>query len=158
MLAGGRIADMLIARGHLDGHLRACTGAAMLMVPCVLPTFLSPESGVAVAGLSAIFFFGAFPFGIGAAALQMITPPPIRAQMSAVYLFFVNLFGIGMGTTIKALITDYVFADPSSLNHSLAIVPGAFSLISAVIFLMTLKPFARSAKALAAHTAASQAL
>ena len=42
-------------------------------------------------------------------ALQLFTPPAMRAQFSAVYLFVVNLTGIGFGGTAVALITDYVF-------------------------------------------------
>lgn len=151
MVAGGRIADALLRRGHLDGHLRACAGAGVMMVPCVLPTFLLDNSTVAIVGLFLVFFFGAFPFGIGAAALQLITPPPIRAQMSAVYLFFVNLFGIGMGPTLTALLTDYVFGNPDDLGYSLAVVTGAFALLSASIFLLTLRPFSRSAESLTAR-------
>ena len=74
----------------------------------------------AVALFAPLMFFSAFAFGAAVTGLQIVTPPHLRAQVSAVFLFAVNLVGIGAGPTLVALLTDRVFADPLRVGASLA--------------------------------------
>jgi len=46
-------------------------------------------------------------------------PNTMRAQASALYLFVVNLIGLGLGPTAVAMTTDYVFADDLAVRYSL---------------------------------------
>ena len=66
-------------------------------------------------------FFISFPWGAAPAALQMVTPNRMRAQISAVFLFSINLLGIGTGPTLVALFTDHLFKSDNALHYSLAI-------------------------------------
>lgn len=149
MLTGGWISDKFMKAGHRDAHLRATLIACVGLVLAAALAPLAPLPSLTVVGLYLFFFFGAFPFGIGAAALQMITPAPMRAQYAAVYLLCINLAGIGTGPTVTALITDYVFGDPMAVGYSLALVGVIFSSLSALVFWLTLKPFSASALRLA---------
>ncbi|NIL98302.1 MAG: MFS transporter, partial [Planctomycetales bacterium] len=74
--------------------------------------------------LCPLLFFSSFPFGPAAAAMQLVTPNQMRGQVSALYLFAVNLCGIAWGPTIAALFTDYVFKDDMAVGYSIAIVSG----------------------------------
>ena len=56
----------------------------------------------------------------------------MRAQMSAIYLFCLNLVGIGFGPTLVALLTDYLFEDVAMLDWSLAIVGGVAAPLGAI--------------------------
>ena len=68
----------------------------------------------------------------------------MRAQISALYLFIVNLTGIGFGPTAVALFTDYVFGDDNALPYSLAIVGPLSAGLATVLLALGLKPFTNS--------------
>jgi hypothetical protein len=46
-------------------------------------------------------------------------PNQMRGQASAVYLFIINLIGLGLGPQALALVTDYVFKDEHQIHLSL---------------------------------------
>ena len=71
--------------------------------------------------------------GVAAAAIQQIMPANMRAQGSALYLFVINLIGLGLGPSAVAWCTDYVFQDPNKVNLSLMWVGTFFGLLSAVL-------------------------
>jgi hypothetical protein len=58
----------------------------------------------------------------------------MRAQVAALYFLLANLIGIGLGPTVVALLTDFVFADDAAIGQSLALsaallIPVACALI-----------------------------
>ena len=55
-------------------------------------------------------FFASFPLVISATALQMLAPNQFRARLSALFLLVSNLIGLGVGTTLVAIITDKFLA------------------------------------------------
>lgn len=63
------------------------------------------------------------------AAIQEVTPNRMRGQLIAVYLLLGGLLGIGLGPTLVALITDYVFADELMLHWSIALSAAPASLL-----------------------------
>ena len=81
------------------------------------------------------------PFGAAPAAILAIVPNQMRGQTAAVYLFIVNLIGLGIGPTAVALVTDFVFADDMALKWSMLIV-GTVANLAAVTFLaFGLRPY-----------------
>ena len=68
------------------------------------------------------FYINAY-FGVGIAGVQLITPPRMRAQISALMLFSTNLFGLAFGPSAVALMTDFVFGDDLALRYALALLP-----------------------------------
>ena len=89
-----------------------------------LHQFLRHSQPKAKTALLPIGFFTAFAFGAGATGVVVLTPPPMRAQASAIYLLFVNLIGIGLAPYLTAFLTQYVFADHLAVGKSSAIVAG----------------------------------
>jgi hypothetical protein len=69
-----------------------------------------------------VAFLGAVPAGIAAAALMQVTPNQMRGQVSAIYLFTVNLIGLGAGPTAVALVTDHVFHNDGLVGLSIFLV------------------------------------
>ncbi len=63
---------------------------------------------------------------------------------SAIYLFVVTLFGLGVGPTAVALVTDFVFADDMALRYSLLLVTLAAVLGAVVLLGIGLKPYRAS--------------
>jgi MFS family permease len=83
---------------------------------------------------------------LAAAAIQEMMPNAMRGQASAIYLFAVNLIGLGIGPSAVAWVTDYVFADESMLRYSLLIVNCVAHLASAALLAAGVRPFQRSLK------------
>lgn len=135
IVLGGWLADRWKARGMSDATLRVGAIAGACGAPLSLGIALAPN-GVALAALMVpLIVFVAMPLGVAASAIQDLVPNGMRGQTSAIYLFVVNLVGLGIGPTAVALLTDRVFHDDRSVHLSLAIVAavaqaGAFLLLT----------------------------
>ena len=86
-------------------------------------------------------FTASMPFGCAPAAIQEMMPNPMRAQASALYLFVVNLIGLGIGPTAVAMMTDYVFGDDMAIRYSLLWVGLIAHLGSGVLLWLGLRRF-----------------
>ena len=82
--------------------------------------------------------------GSGPAALQEMLPNRMRGTTTSLAVLVVNLIGLGLGPTLVALLTDYVFADPKQLHTALAITTPCMALVAAVFGRLSLKPYASS--------------
>ena len=131
ILAGGWYADWLTSKGHTDATVRTGRIAAVCLVPLIVIAPLMPTLPLCLIALCPLMFFVSVPWAGAAAALQIVAPPRMRAQVSAMYLFVVNLAGIGFGPVATALVTDYVFQDDAALPYSLALVGVVASMLGA---------------------------
>jgi MFS family permease len=153
--AGGFLADWLQKRGREDAILRAAFFSAVAVIPFAVMTPLMPTPTLAVVGLACTSFLLAMPQGLPAAALQVITPNPLRAQMTALYFLVGNLIANGMGPTLYALVTDYVFEDPMMLRYSMAWVSAIVLPLGALFSFLALKPYRKSVAAAQAQISKS---
>ena len=144
IIVGGMLSDWLAARGYKDAPIRAALLGTAILTPLATLAPLVGNASLSLALFAPLLFFASFPFGPAAAGLQLITPPAMRAQMSAVYLFVVNLTGIGFGATATALLTDYLYGDDMKLHYSMATVAAIGGTLSVVLLVLALKPFRRS--------------
>jgi MFS family permease len=144
ILAGGWICDFLGRRGYRDAHFRVgLTICVLNLMPSILYP-LMPNAASAVAVLVPCTFLGAAIYGVAPAALQQVTPNEMRAQVSAMYLFVVNLVGLGAGPTLVALLTDGVFHNDNMLRYSLLVVCAGAYLVSMLFWWLGLKPYRRT--------------
>jgi Mg2+/citrate symporter len=88
----------------------------------VLAYPLVASADLALVLLAPVLFFGAMPFGAGPAAIPVLAPNRMRAQLMAIYLLFGNLIGAGLGPWMVAAFTDMVLHDPARIRISLAVV------------------------------------
>lgn len=143
LFTGGWLGDRWIKAGRSDGFLMAaCLGGAGAL-PLAISLPLMPTVNTALIVCAAMNFFLSFPFGIAPAGLQALTPNRMRGQVTAAYMLVVNLLGMGLGPTMVALITDYVFADDQALAYSLMIM-SLVSLPVGVICLNAARPLYRA--------------
>jgi MFS family permease len=133
IVAGGFAADAWRRRGKPDGSMRVGLTSALGVLPFAAAVPAAASPWMAVALLGPLLFFSAFAFGAAAAGLQWLTPPAMRAQVSALFLFVNNLVGIGAGPVAVALLTDRVFGAPESVGMSLAIVGAVAAALAAVV-------------------------
>jgi MFS family permease len=138
---GGTLAERLKAKGAADGNIRAGVTSAVALFPLGVVAPLMPTAELALAVYAVFVFFSSLPFGAAAAALQEITPNQMRGQVSALYLFVINLAGIGLGPTIVASITQYGFGEDAALKYSLSITAGVAAVLAATLLTLCLKPY-----------------
>lgn len=141
ILAGGRFADYLTERGYRDAGMRLGLIATLAWFPVGILFPLMPNAGWALAMLVPAYFLVCAPWGAAAAALQQVMPYSMRAQASAIYLLVMNIVGLGLGPTIVALVTDYVFHDDQAMNYSMLIVGVVTHAIAAVLLWKGMKYF-----------------
>lgn len=123
MLLGGRFSDWLSNRGVRDAKIRTAIGGNLLTLVPIVSYPLATDVTTSLILIGTYYVFAAMTTPMGIATLQEITPPRMRGQLSAIYLFVVTIVGMGLGPLSVALITDLVFENPADLRYSLAIVP-----------------------------------
>ena len=144
IVGAGRIADAVRARGTLQANMLVGVCIALAWIPVHFLLFLAPNATWAVVWLAPACVFAAAPFGIAPAAIQQMMPAAMRGQASAVYLFILNLIGLGLGPTAVAFFTQHVFGRDEAVNYSLLVVSVTASVLSAILLWSGLKPFLRS--------------
>ena len=144
IVVGGRFADRLAVRGHADAYLRIAMMAAVALIPLGSLYLLVSDSHLAVLLLLPSVFLASVPYGVAPAALMQVTPSQMRGQVSAVYLFTVNLIGLGGGPTAVALLTDRVFHNDKMVGASLLVVGIIANTLSALTLCIGLKSYVRS--------------
>jgi MFS family permease len=144
IVAGGRLSDWLARRGHEDANMRVGLLAAVCGIPSGIAFPLVPDAYMAVTMVAISTVFLSMPFGVAPAAVQEMMPNDMRGQASAVYLFVVNLIGLGVGPTAVALATDYVFKNDAAVGYSLLLV-GSVAQAGALLLLWAgLAPYRRT--------------
>jgi MFS family permease len=144
IVCGGRLADFWAKRGRTDANMRVGLLAAVGALPTVLLFPLMPDANWATVLLAPSIFFLSMPFGVAPAAIQEIMPNSMRGQASAVYLFVITLFGLGVGPTAVAMVTDYVFGYPEALRYSLLITTTVAVVAASLLLWIGLKPYRES--------------
>ena len=140
-LAGGWSVKPLSDRGYSDAPMRVVMICALLWLIPATAGPLSPSPGLAMLAAAPIIFFLNAYFGVGIAGVQLITPPHMRAQVSALMLFSTNLFGLAFGPSAVALITDFLFADDQALRYSLALLPAVVCPLAAALVWQGMKAY-----------------
>ena len=149
-LTSGWLADFFTRRGHYDAPLRAgLVGGLGVVIPGALFSSM-PSLFSSLAVLAVAFYFASFPVATSAAGLQLMAPNQMRAQVTALFFLVMNLFGITLGTSLPALLTDYVFRDELLVGYSMAVTCALSGLIGALFLGWGLKYFRVTARALAA--------
>lgn len=118
VLAGGWLADRFSKRGQPTGKVRVGLISGIgILVSCF--NFLLPNPDAVLFSMAVPAFFIALPLGSSAAAVQEIMPNRVRALASSIFLFFINIIGMGLGPLLVAFFTDSIFHDESMIRYSL---------------------------------------
>ncbi len=155
IVAGGRLADWMVERGRREATMRVGLIAALAWLPCGMLYPLAPDGNWAAALLVPSVFLAAAPFGVSAAAIQQMVPSGMRGQASAIYLFVVNLIGLGLGPSAVAAATDFIFKDDHAVRYSLLLVESVAHVAAATLLFVGIKPFLASLERLKQWNAAN---
>jgi len=144
VMAGSFWCSWLAGRGRPDAPLRTAVHSLWIAIPCGIAAPLVTDFDLSLTLVTVLVFFLTFPQGTNVAALQLITPNEMRAQVSAVFLLITNVMGLGLGATSVALLTDYVFGAPERISDSLALMTALVALPALALLTLGLKPYRAS--------------
>jgi len=141
VLCSGWLTDYFEKHGRVDAAMRAgMIGAFGLVIPVALFSIM-PSQTLSVVFIAISLFFASFPLATAATAMQLASPPHMRAQVSAIFLFLNSIIGLAIGSFVIALITDYVFKNDLSVGWSVSIVCSISTFFSGILIARGLQPF-----------------
>jgi len=108
-------------RGVTDAYVRLILISIVCMAPPAVALGFVDSPGLGILVMSLAVFFSAFQGGIAGGTLQLMTPNRLRGQVMALYLLVANLIGLGLGPTVLAAATDYVFGYDEAISKSIAL-------------------------------------
>lgn len=152
VLTSGWLADHLTRRSYGDAAMRAgAIGGLGAIVPAALFSS-APGLGWTLLGYGLAMYFASFPMATSAAALQLMAPNQMRAQVTALFFLFMNLLGITGGSLLVGLSTDYVFGADSAVGYSISIVAACSAFAGAACLRWGFRHYQATAEAVAADT------
>ena len=144
IISAGRLADYLRQRGRGNATLFVGVLIGLISVPVSCLLYLAPSATWACVWLVPACALAAAPFGIAPAAIQQMMPASMRGQASGVYLFSINIIGLGIGPTAVGALTQYAFRSDDAVRYSLVIVTSLACVLGAAVLCAALKPFLAS--------------
>jgi hypothetical protein len=103
------LAERFARNGSDDANMRVAFLAIVVSLPASILFPLMPNAASAIVVSACGLFCLSWLMGPMNAALQIITPNQMRGQITALFLFVFNIIGFGLGPTVVALLTDFVF-------------------------------------------------
>ncbi len=138
---GGWLADLLQQRGRRDATLRVALLSSALLLPTLLAATLNTDPARAVLLFAPFVFCASLTMAVAPAALQVVTPNALRAQVSAMWMLVLNLVTALFGAWVVGHVTDAVFADPQAVGRSMALVNGISVPLGALALWLARRPF-----------------
>ena len=148
--AGGWTADLLQRRGYGDAMHRVGLFAAALLLPLCYFATTGSDAQFATVMFVPLAFCASLSLACAPAALQIVTPGPMRGQVSAAWMLFLNVITAIVGPTSIGIIADRVFGDPLAVGKALALVNCASLPVAALALWAGRKPFAAEVASLRA--------
>lgn len=145
-IMGGVISERWKRRGRDDANMRVSMLAMVAALPLALGTTLSGNLAVTLIFMFFMFFAVCTPGATAWAGVQLVTPPPLRGQCSAIMILLSTGIANGLGPLLVALFTDYIFARKSAVDLSLALVTAIFLPLSALCYNRAMACFAATAR------------
>lgn len=150
MLVGGRLTDYWHRKGMAESPMRVGLISAVGTALFLAPAFAVQDATMTLALAGAGLFFCALPMGVSVASLQRIFPNQVRGQVSAFFLFVLNLGGYPLGTMLPGVFNNYVFHNEKMLGPSMAITIAIGAVLMLLLFIVTVRPYKRDYQIMAA--------
>ncbi len=131
---GGWLIDFLQRKGYSDATFRVAIGAGFILLPLSFLSTTTTDPEIAIRLFGPFVFCASISMAAAPAALQVVTPNQMRAQISATWMFVLNLVTATLGPTGVGIVSSYVFADDMAVGSAIALV-NCFSVPLAVIVL-----------------------
>lgn len=143
VILGGYLADRWSMRLGLEAFARVLLLAPIIAMPLLVGIFLVSSGEQLFALLAVIQFATGLSVGVGPAVIQPLARADVRGRVSAVYVFAVNLIGLGIGPVAIGMLSDNFFTDANGLSRAL----GSYVVLMALVSVGFLLMFWRELKA-----------
>jgi len=140
---GGWLAEHYWKKGVHDGNVRVVVLSTLLSVPFGVAGPFMPNPWLAVAFLLIATMTSIMAAAPENAAVQTVTPNRLRGQMTFLFLFIMNVVGMGLGPMVVGTLNQYVFGE-ALIRHSLSAVGALMGLPAIYIFWRGLRPYGRA--------------
>jgi MFS family permease len=140
---GGWLAEHYWKRGVHDGNVRVVVLSTLASVPFSIAGPLMPNAWLAVGCLLLATLISIMAAAPENAAVQTVTPNRLRGQMTFLFLFIMNVVGMGLGPMIVGALNQYVFGE-EHIRLSLSAVAALMGAPAIYIFWRGLRPYGRA--------------
>lgn len=154
MYVGGLLCDRWLRKGIAEGPLKVATLSAVGAGSLLGLAMLMPNPYVALVLIGPGLFFQAMPIGTVYAGVQLIFPNQIRGQVSALFMFILNIGGIVFGPLLPGILNDRFFRNGRMVGPSVSISIVFASLCMLLILPATYRFYRRDYLALNSQTSA----
>jgi MFS family permease len=141
IISGGILGMRMRQAGKTDANVTVGVFSMVLAMPAGLFAMLIGSEGLALAGIAVFLFATCMPWGCAAAAVQEITPNQMRGQLAAIYLFAINIVGLGFGPTVVATLTDGYFQSDAAIGQSIALAIAITAPLAILVLLIARRPY-----------------
>jgi MFS family permease len=141
LLTGTWLAEYMTRRGRADAMVWVCALTQSISAPFAIAAPLMPSPWLAFGCGVLASVFGLMSAPAQNAAIQIVVPNEMRAQVSAVYLFTISVIGSGLGPLVVALATDLLFRDEAMLRYSMSGFASIMAPGGAALMWMALRPY-----------------
>lgn len=138
---GGWLVDFLQRRGYADATFRVAIGTAIVLLPLSYVATTTADPAWSLRLFAPFIFVASVSMAVAPAALQLVAPNQMRAQVSAVWMLFLNIVTAIVGPTGVGFISKYVFVDDMAVGSAIAVVNCVSAPIAAVVLWSGLKAF-----------------
>ena len=146
MYFGGWYSDRWYRRGTCEAPLRMALPSALGIGLFIGLAMIMKDPYWTLALIGPGIFFMAVPMGVVPGALQLIFPNQLRGQITALFLFVLNLGALTIGPLLPGVLNDYVFKDKMMVGYSIAVTTVISALLMFAILWATIKPYQRDHK------------
>lgn len=143
MYAGGYLSDYWLRHGIREAPMRVGVASALATPVLFIVALNEPSARSTLLFLLPALFFLSLPVGSLFASLQLILPNQIRAQVSAIFTFILNVVGLTLGPLLPGILNDYLFRNERMINISLLLTILLASIIMLIAFRATFAPYRR---------------
>lgn len=132
-LSSGLVTSWFYKKGRQDAPLitiliMVVTSSSFLFASAMAPT---ATLSLVFFGLSAVTVNWGFPSSL--TALNNITPPHFRGQVTALFTMALGVIAIGFGPALTGLLSDYLFGGPEHLGKSLALLSAVCGIVGYIL-------------------------
>jgi MFS family permease len=137
---GGWLAEHYWKKGMHDGNVRVVVISTLLSLPFAIAGPLMPTPWLAVGCLLLAMLTSIMAAAPENAAIQTVTPNPLRGQMTFLFLFIMNVVGMGAGPLLIGALNQYLFGE-EHIRQSLSAAGVVLGIPAAFIFWRGLRPY-----------------
>ncbi len=142
---GSWLSEYYWKQGRHDANIRVVVISTAISVPLGIfaPLLPSPWLYAGVAMFTSMILGMAAP--VENAALQSVTPNRMRGQMTFLFLFIMNVIGMGLGPLFVAALSQYIFGE-ADIRYSIMLTAAVLGLPAIYVFWFGMKPYGEAMK------------